>query len=457
MSEQRPDIPPALIEAFSRLCEGDFAFRMPRTNRKDAEDTAAFFFNSIADELSRILRESREQETRLGETAERLTAGLTRVAAGDLNVQIERDFKGDPVDVLVFLVNSTIAEIAHLYTENQRLAEEARQRLERLVEQRTRELRTSEENFRHLFDAAPVPQLLIQMEDATIAGANDRACAALGLDKEKLASLPARTIFDNGEDLNVLLERMAQAETLESKALRLRGQGAEPFWALVSARPLHLDGQLTVVVGFNDLTEQKGIEARLEELAHRDELTGALNRRKLLERGTLEVERSQRFKRPLCLAMLDLDFFKRINDGFGHAVGDKALKLVATTVQAQLRKQDMLARFGGEEFTVLLVELDRLPCEKVLERLRAAVEGLAMIDAGRRIPLSVSIGATCWRPDDDLQRMIERADQALYTAKANGRNRVSHAEHRPGVALGDEDMKTPPSGWMRLKLPYREE
>ena len=179
-SDDRPPLnhdalPAALVDGFFRLCQGEFDYRLPRTMRRDADDTAAFFFNTIAEELERLLRTSREREDRLARTVAHLSDALVRVAAGDFNVQVERDFGGDATDVLAFLVNNTITELGTFVAANERRAEEDRLRLERIVLQRTSELRQSEENFRTLLATAPVPILLIGWEDERIRFCNERA------------------------------------------------------------------------------------------------------------------------------------------------------------------------------------------------------------------------------------------------------------------------------------------
>ncbi|HVB31469.1 MAG TPA: GGDEF domain-containing protein [Gemmatimonadaceae bacterium] len=134
------ELPPELVTGLLRLCEGDFSFRLPRTGTRDDTDTAAFFVNAIAEELERIMRTSQEQEKRLADFVQSTSEMLIRVAAGDLTAQLERDFAGDPPDVLAYLVNNTVAELGAFVAATQRRADEDRLRLEALVLERTREL-----------------------------------------------------------------------------------------------------------------------------------------------------------------------------------------------------------------------------------------------------------------------------------------------------------------------------
>jgi signal transduction histidine kinase len=135
------ELPPELVEGFQRLVAGDFTYRMPRTLARDERDTIAFFFNAIAEELERIIHDSQANEQRLNRAVDSISTALTRVAAGDLNVQVERDYRGDQVDVLAYLVNTLISELNLLVTENARRSAEIQARLELLVEERTSQLR----------------------------------------------------------------------------------------------------------------------------------------------------------------------------------------------------------------------------------------------------------------------------------------------------------------------------
>jgi diguanylate cyclase (GGDEF)-like protein len=163
------------------------------------------------------------------------------------------------------------------------------------------------------------------------------------------------------------------------------------------------------------------------ELATRDELTGLVNRRAMQDLMALEQRRALRTGRPLMLAQLDIDHFKPINDTHGHATGDRALQAFAGTVRACVRDTDVLARWGGEEFVLMLAETTPEDARDLLERVRHEVEAVAIPHASGVLRLTVSAGLAQHRPDDSIDHTLERADQALYTAKALGRNRVALA------------------------------
>ena len=160
------------------------------------------------------------------------------------------------------------------------------------------------------------------------------------------------------------------------------------------------------------------------ELATRDELTGLINRRAMLDLMALEHSRSLRSGRPLLLAQLDIDHFKPINDQHGHATGDRALQAFAGTVRASVRDTDVLARWGGEEFVLMLTDSSADQARGLLERIRQAVQALEIAHSAGSLQLTVSIGLAQHLPGDTVEHTLERADQALYRAKALGRNRV---------------------------------
>ena len=165
---------------------------------------------------------------------------------------------------------------------------------------------------------------------------------------------------------------------------------------------------------------------QIRQLATHDDLTGLLNRRAMLDRMQLEQRRSLRSGSPLLIAQLDIDHFKAVNDTHGHAAGDLVLQSFADTVRRNVRDTDVLARWGGEEFVLLLCDTPASDAVTLMERLRQAVQAMQVpvAQGGQPITVTVSIGLARHTPADPLAGTLERADQALYAAKAGGRNRV---------------------------------
>jgi len=166
--------------------------------------------------------------------------------------------------------------------------------------------------------------------------------------------------------------------------------------------------------------------AELMTMATLDPLTGALNRRAFMDRSKTELERARRHRRPLSLLMLDGDHFKRVNDAYGHAAGDEALRVLTRTIGGLMRTSDSFGRFGGEEFVVLAPETPMGGACELAERIRAAMADTQIIHGDARFTLTVSIGATAVDPgESDIAPALARADSALYRAKEQGRNQIS--------------------------------
>ena len=170
------------------------------------------------------------------------------------------------------------------------------------------------------------------------------------------------------------------------------------------------------------VTEQS---RRLKDMAITDPLTGAYNRRYLELQAGKGLELWRRYQRPASLLLIDIDYFKRINDKLGHAVGDTALKSLVGLISSQIRSVDTLCRFGGEEFVVLLSETSIVDGEVVANKLRCAVADEAILPEGN---MTISVGIADVSGADNLDHWLNLADVALYLAKKNGRNRVEVAE-----------------------------
>ena len=170
-------------------------------------------------------------------------------------------------------------------------------------------------------------------------------------------------------------------------------------------------------------------ETRLQHLALRDVLTGTYNRRAILERFAVALDRARGEQRSLAVAMIDIDHFKRINDVYGHLAGDEVLCHCVRQLQQRMRQGDSLGRYGGEEFLLLLPHADRDGALQALHALREAIAGSPAQFAGDEIPLRFSVGLWCGvpGPHDSTASLLAQADAALYQAKAAGRNAVRMA------------------------------
>ncbi len=287
-----------------------------------------------------------------------------------------------------------------------------------------RTLRRSEEMLRTLLAAAPVPLVVTGRDDATILFSNERAAETFGTVLEDFVGRPATSFYVDPEERSKLLEEVAREGGVDGFATRVQTVDGKAFWALLSARPAILDGEDVVIVGITDLTTQKEIEQRLRELATLDPLTGVYNRRHFFEVADATLTIADRHHKAACVAMLDIDHFKEINDQHGHLVGDEVLRWVTRVAREAIRSSDVLARYGGEEFVLLLPELEISAAQRIVERIRGVVADQTLETEDGPVSVTLSAGVTARAPEETIESLIRRADHALYEAKHAGRNRT---------------------------------
>jgi diguanylate cyclase len=166
---------------------------------------------------------------------------------------------------------------------------------------------------------------------------------------------------------------------------------------------------------------------RIEELAELDELTGSFNRRYIMRMLDDEIARAHRSQMPCSIALIDLDWFKRVNDAYGHPTGDEVLRTFAITVFANIRNIDRFGRYGGEEFLLVLPDTPNDVAARILDRLRAIIADLDWSAFSPGMQVTISAGVASLSPDETADIFLARADKALYVAKARGRNRIASA------------------------------
>lgn len=171
------------------------------------------------------------------------------------------------------------------------------------------------------------------------------------------------------------------------------------------------------------IPQLKAYNKTLEDMVFTDTMTGVASRHYMEQKAKLEIIECQQKGVPLSLVVFDLDDFKNINDQFGHVAGDKALRRVSRVSQEILRKTDIIARYGGDEFILLLPGASLKDAQVITEKIRQAISRISI----KSCPLSSSFGIACWQVGDDYLDLFSRADQALYTSKINGRNQITAA------------------------------
>jgi diguanylate cyclase (GGDEF)-like protein len=195
------------------------------------------------------------------------------------------------------------------------------------------------------------------------------------------------------------------------------------IWLNIHNKPFLSGGIKQAIIILDDLTERKNIESRLTSLSFTDALTGAYNRRYFAQRAQEEIDQAKRLNRSFSIIMFDLDHFKSVNDNFGHDAGDAVLKTVTSCIAEKIRKTDTLARWGGEEFVILLADITYGQAAKIAEKLRKHMMQTEMPQAGT---VTASFGIATYQDGDTFDNLIRRADKLLYCAKMEGRNRVKY-------------------------------
>jgi diguanylate cyclase (GGDEF)-like protein/PAS domain S-box-containing protein len=284
-----------------------------------------------------------------------------------------------------------------------------------------------EEQFRTIFDSVSDGILVCDAATGAFIDVNTAGCAMLGFSRDQLIG---RTIDAIATGLPPFLERDAMAwfQKAQSQGPQLfewyfKAQDEHLVFGEISLRCTSLGGRPVGLAILRDVTERKRKEAEISLQAHFDVLTGLPNRRNFDVVLLQETARSARYGGLLCLAMADIDLFKVVNDTFGHQAGDAVLKSVAGLMRKSLRRSDYMARWGGEEFTLLLPETQLDVSEMLLNRLRLRVASEVIPEIGRAVTLS--FGVTAFAKPDSPRDLLERVDQALYRSKQDGRDKVT--------------------------------
>jgi diguanylate cyclase (GGDEF)-like protein len=186
---------------------------------------------------------------------------------------------------------------------------------------------------------------------------------------------------------------------------------------------------------------------RLEELATLDGLTGLLNKRALLELASQKLRSAQRFGKTLSVLICDIDFFKKVNDTYGHDIGDVVIRGFADVLRRNKRDTDILGRFGGEEFVIVCEETAEKGAVQLAERIRAELEASRFTTEQGELAVTCSVGVTTYPTyGQDWEALFKSADEALYVSKRSGRNRVTHASGKRLIAAGRTERSSVPHG-----------
>ena len=287
-------------------------------------------------------------------------------------------------------------------------------------------LRESEEKFRNIAQTA-VDAFILADRNGNIIFWNRSAQKIFGYAEEEILGKPLTMLMP---------EQYREAHQKGMERVHAIGE-SKYFVSITEMRGLRKDGndfpiELSVAMWkigdktffsgiIRDITKRKQLENELEKLATTDRLTQVFNRTKFHEVMKIELERVKRYNHPLSMVMFDIDHFKKVNDIYGHSVGDYVLQTLTQIVREILREIDYLVRWGGEEFIIITPETNIEKAEVLAERIRRATEDYTFDQAGK---ITISLGVAQFKKNDTEDTFIKRVDDAMYQAKQKGRNRV---------------------------------
>jgi diguanylate cyclase (GGDEF)-like protein/PAS domain S-box-containing protein len=288
--------------------------------------------------------------------------------------------------------------------------------------------RQTRKEFELIFYASPDAVILSRMEDGYLVEVNDGFATLSGFSREEALgnySMEGLHFWKSQADRQRMLDELSLNGTCKDLEFEFRRKDGSGLTAVLSARLVMVRGQPHILSVVHDVTERKLLEIRLQKQASTDVLTGAANRRFFIESAGYELQQAQHLNQPLSVALIDLDHFKQVNDNFGHTEGDHVLVEFTRLCEQNIRDGDILARFGGDEFALLLPNSDVTQAVAVAERIQLALVTPVLTTGNVPLEVTISVGiAEVRSKPETLDEILARADQALYRVKASGRNRI---------------------------------
>lgn len=290
-------------------------------------------------------------------------------------------------------------------------------------------LEQSRQQLQTVIQTAPIALAITEPDSGHVMLANRTMAQVLGADQNNIEGRSLCEFCAEPGEANALVSELAAAGSIAQREVQVRCADGAARWLLVDAAAIEFDDRPAVIIGGKDITERKALEHKLVELATADALTGLANRRHFVERAEAEFKRARRGGHALAVLMIDIDRFKQINDGHGHAAGDSMIRHVAQQIRSKLRAIDIAGRLGGDEFAVILPDTTADKAMFVARRICEDIEhGQLELDGTRRLQVSVSVGVAALQEGDaEFGALLNRADEALYSAKGGGRNQAACA------------------------------
>ena len=279
----------------------------------------------------------------------------------------------------------------------------------------------------NMIDTSPFPIAVADAKEGKIIVINNKASVLFGITRKDSKYHTLDEIMVDEQNRRKFFEIMQQRDGIDDyDVLVCNLLNVSPFWMSASAKYIEYNNTAAVFVTFQDIALRKEREYNLQNQAHKDPLTMAWNRQYFEKFVPEKIKECIHYSQNFSLLLLDADKFKKINDKYGHKIGDRVLIEIADICRKSLRDDDIVARFGGEEFVIFLNDADLRSALRVAERLRHSIENAQIKDDdGETIKISVSIGVVSSEKTNSLEVLLRQVDDAMYTAKRNGRNQVA--------------------------------
>ncbi|MCQ2740869.1 MAG: sensor domain-containing diguanylate cyclase [Alphaproteobacteria bacterium] len=294
------------------------------------------------------------------------------------------------------------------------------------IEKSNKEIEKYNQKIEEIIKLSPFPIIISRLGDDKIVLANNNAMKLFGIRPSDINHRCLKEFFADSDNRRLLLEKIEEQKEVQDFEVLIKTPMTDtPFWLLTSANIIDYNYDVALYSAFQDITSRKSREAILQNQAMRDPLTSLYNRRYFEEEVKKMIIQAKNNRQPYSVLMLDADFFKKVNDTYGHKVGDKVLIELASMAEKDLREKDIVARYGGEEFVVFLPDITAEQAYKVADRLRQNIASIVVkSDDGQDVLFTVSVGVSSSEISDNVDMLVKTADEALYKAKQNGRNRV---------------------------------
>ena len=315
---------------------------------------------------------------------------------------------------------------------------------------RMRQLLDEQHDQQTLIETVQAGVLIVDAQDLSIITCNESVSRMLGTPRQGLQQQSLPELFLQTQYCHDLLDILKTQHTVNNRETALHTQHNQPCWSLTSMRYLRFRDRQAIAISLIDITERimhaqrlqnekqateralaqlQATQHELYQRATRDDLTGLHNRRHFMSFATKALDRARLTGEAVSVALVDLDHFKQVNDRYGHAAGDAALKHFAANLAEALPQGAMAGRMGGEEFAILLPDMAQNEGHAMVDSLRSAIASKTFISDGNTLSITFSAGIACFTSQhpQTLTELLKRGDQALYQAKANGRNRIESA------------------------------